>query len=51
MRPWLNNISKESRERIIKLESELRKCDEQIAWIDNLLELDGTGECLLSFYD
>lgn len=49
MRPWLDKCRPEVREKIIRLEAELRKCDEEIAEIDNLLLLNETGGCLLSF--
>ena len=47
MRTWLNNLRPEARNKIIFLESELAKCEEEIAEIDNLTQLNETGECLL----
>jgi len=49
MRPWLERCRPETRNKIIFLESELAKCEEEIAEIDNLIQLNETGECLLSF--
>jgi len=48
MREWLNNCKKETRQKILMLEAKLRYLDEENQEIDKLIEIEETGECLLS---